>query len=109
MYKTNEYDEIVSRDDKPITAKFITDEIDKTVKMFGTQFEDIDEVMLIKPIVEEIVKLSATDAGLLLMQVAAYDEKNGVGACVAEHIIGSCDEMDEDWFQEVLKISGVYY
>ena len=109
MYKTNEYDEIISRDNTPITAKFITDKIDETVRLFGTQFNDVDEVMDIPPIVEEIVKLPATDAGLLLMQVAAYDKKNGIGEVVAEYILSSIDVSESGWFEEVVKISGVNY
>jgi hypothetical protein len=95
-----------------ITLKQITDQIDEATHNFGYYtFGDKGpgEVMDTQPIIDEIAKMSANDAGKLLKVLNTYEPKESTGATLASYIMSAMGDMPEDWFEEVLDISEVDY
>jgi hypothetical protein len=89
-----------------ITAKEIIKQLKTALKKFG-EYSLLDkgpsEVMMVNPIVAELRKMSAEDAGIILKEVAGLHEH---GQFLANHLVSCLDDMPEDWFNEILRISG---
>lgn len=93
-----------------ITSKQILDELQSALKEFGTySFDDKgpDEVMNLLPIITELKSLTAKQAGLILKEVAS--SKNERGKRLAESLVSDLDRMPDEWFDELLEVSGLEY
>ncbi len=92
-----------------ITSKEIIKQLKTALKKFG-EYSFLDkgpsEVMFVDPIVAELKKMSAADAGRVLKEVAGAHEH---GQFLANHLVSCLDGQPEDWFNEVLRISGAEY
>ena len=92
-----------------ITSKEIVKQLKTALKKFG-EYSFLDkgpsEVMFVDPIVAELRKMSAEDAGKVLKEVAGLHKH---GQFLANNLVSDLESMPEDWFNEVLRISGVAY
>ena len=92
-----------------ITSNEIVKDLIEALSMFGTYtFDDKGphEVMDLDYIVGELRELSAKDAGTIMKEVAA---KNDRGQHLIDHIASGLDDMPDAWFNEMLDVSGAEY
>jgi hypothetical protein len=93
-----------------MTSKFILSKLKEALEKFGTySFDDKgpDEVMNTQSIINELKTLSSEQAGLILKEVSL--SKNERGKRLAECLVSGLDDMPEEWFENLLKISEVEY
>jgi hypothetical protein len=91
-----------------MTAKEIIKDLKEALKMFGTyNYYDkgVDEVFNYRPIVKELEKMSAKDAGTLMKELSAYEH----GPHLVNALANDLDHMPEVWFTEMLDLSGAEY
>ncbi len=92
-----------------ITANEITTKLDEALKRFGTyQFEDkgADEIMDMQEIAEKLKTMTSTQAGQVMKQVASSHDR---GQQLINDLVMSLDSMDEEWFEDMLNVSGAEY
>ena len=91
-----------------ITAKGIIKDLEEALEQFGTyNYYDkgVDEVFDYHPIVSELEKMSAKDAGALMVEVGKHKH----GPHLVNTLASDLDHMPLPWFEEMLKVAGAEY
>lgn len=92
-----------------ITANEIVAKLDEALKKFGTySFEDkgAQEVMDLKEITSKLEKMTSSKAGEVMKSVA---EKHDYGQSLINQLASALDNMPEEWFEDMITISGAEY
>ena len=91
-----------------ITAKEILKRLKSALKQFGEySFDDkgAHEVMDLDSICAELRSMPAKDAGRVMKQVEAGDKERG--QALVDQLASNMEESPEEWFEEVLRVSGI--
>jgi hypothetical protein len=91
-----------------ITSKDILKQLKAALKKFGEySFDDkgASEVMDLDAICAELRHMPAKDAGEVLKQVEAGDKERG--QALVDQLASNMEESPEEWFEEVLRVSGI--
>ena len=101
-----------------ITVDNILDELAKALEVFGTYSYDDkgpEEVMYLDEIINQLKKLYAEDAGMILRELCqdkTYYQTNVTNKrCkrLADYLLVCMQDMPDDWFEEVLTTSGLEF
>jgi hypothetical protein len=91
-----------------LVAEFIA-EMNKAIEMFGSYTYDDkgpDEVMDLNKLVSKLKVLSASEAGNALKELSQYNDR---AYFLAETLVARLDRQPDDWFEEMLEVSGLDY
>jgi len=90
----------------------IIESLKEALETFGTYtFDDKgpDEVMDTDKITDRLSKLTAKEAGEVLKRVRETPMKGKRSEHLADYLANMLDEMPEEWFEEMLEVSGCDY